>query len=44
MIAAHHRIDAIEYIDEARVLVYSVAESALQGKSLFFLHDLPRDE
>jgi uncharacterized cupin superfamily protein len=44
MIAAHNRFDAIEYIDESRVVVYSTAESALQGEALFFSHDLPRDE
>jgi hypothetical protein len=40
MIAAHDRFDAIEYIDESRVVVYSVAESALQGEPLFFSHEL----
>ena len=44
MIAAHNRFDAIEYIDESRVVVYSAAESALQGESLFFSHELQRDE
>ena len=44
MIGAHSRFDAIEYIDESRVVVYSMAESALQGERLFFSHELPREE
>ncbi|HZQ64776.1 MAG TPA: cupin domain-containing protein [Gaiellaceae bacterium] len=43
MIAAHSRFDAVEYIDEARIVVYSLAESALQGERLSFSHEL-RDE
>jgi len=44
MIAAHSDVDAIEYIDESRVVVYSLADSALQGKPLFFSHELRSDE
>jgi uncharacterized cupin superfamily protein len=44
MIGAHSRFDAIEYVDESRVIVYSGLESALQGEQLFFTHELPRDE
>lgn len=44
MIGAHNPFDAVEYIDESRVVVYSVAESALQGERLFFSHDLRTDE
>jgi uncharacterized cupin superfamily protein len=40
MIGAHNPFDAVEYIDEARVVVYSAAESALQGEPLFFSHDM----
>jgi uncharacterized cupin superfamily protein len=40
MIGAHDPFDAIEYIDESRVVVYSAAESALQGEPLFFSHDV----
>jgi uncharacterized cupin superfamily protein len=43
MIAAHNAFDAIEYIDESRVVVYSRAESALQPEGLFFSHALPSD-
>jgi uncharacterized cupin superfamily protein len=43
MIASHNPYDAVEYIDEARVVVYSAAESALLGKRLFFSHDVPAD-
>jgi uncharacterized cupin superfamily protein len=38
MVGAHNPFDAVEYIDEARVVVYSAAESALQGEPLFFSH------
>jgi len=44
MIAAHSDVDAIEYIDESRVVVYSLADSALQGKPLFFSHELRSDQ
>jgi uncharacterized cupin superfamily protein len=44
MIAAHNPFDAIEYIDESRIIVYSVAESALQGERLFFSHELRDDD
>ena len=44
MIAAHDPVDAIEYIDESRVVVYSSADSALQGKPLFFSHELPSED
>ena len=41
MIGAHRPFDAIEYIDESRVVVYSASESALQGEPLFLSHELP---
>jgi uncharacterized cupin superfamily protein len=40
MVAAHHDFDAVEYVDEGRVVVYSRAESALMGEALFFSHEL----
>jgi uncharacterized cupin superfamily protein len=40
MVGSHNPFDAIEYIDEKRVVVYSAAESALQGEPLFFSHDV----
>jgi uncharacterized cupin superfamily protein len=40
MTGAHNPFDAVEYIDERRVIVYSTAESALQGERLFFTHEL----
>lgn len=43
MIGAHSTLDAIEYVDEAKVVVYSHAESLLQGESLFFWHELSDD-
>jgi uncharacterized cupin superfamily protein len=44
MTAAHSRFDAVEYVDQSRVVVYSAAESALQGERLFFTHELQSDE
>ncbi len=43
MIGAHSTLDAIEYVDDSRVIVYSHAASLLQGESLFFTHELPDD-
>jgi uncharacterized cupin superfamily protein len=43
MIAAHGRFDAVEYVDESRIVVYSAAESALQGQPLHFTHELRDD-
>lgn len=40
MIGAHNPFDAVEYIDESRIVVYSTADSALQEKPLFFSHDM----
>jgi hypothetical protein len=40
---SHNPFDAVEYIDESRVVVYSFAESALQGERLFFTHELSPD-
>ena len=40
MIGVHSPVGAVEYIDQARVVVYSAAESALQGEPLFFSHDV----
>jgi len=44
MVGSHSRFDAVEYIDESRVVVYSLAESALQGERLFFTHELKSDD
>jgi uncharacterized cupin superfamily protein len=44
MVAVHTRFDAVEYIDESRVVVYSAAKSALQGERLFFSHELQNDD
>jgi uncharacterized cupin superfamily protein len=44
MIGAHNPFDAVEYIDEARVVVYSAADSALQGEPLFFSHDIDKKD
>lgn len=41
MVAAHTGTDAIEYVDERRVVVYSKWSSALQPEGLFFTHELP---
>ena len=43
MVGAHSPFDAIEYIDESRVVVYSAAESVLQGAPLFFSHEVAAD-
>ena len=40
MIAAHGTFDAIEYIDDSSVVVYSYTDSVLQGGELFFTHEL----
>jgi uncharacterized cupin superfamily protein len=39
MVAAHGAMDAVEYVDEARVLVYSHRKSLVQDGTLFFSHD-----
>ena len=44
MIGAHNPFDAVEYIDESRVVVYSAADSALQGSPLFFSHEMRSNE
>ena len=41
MVAAHTGTDAIEYVDERQVVVYSNAPSLLQDEGLFVTHDLP---
>lgn len=41
MVAAHTGADAIEYVDEKQVVVYSNWPSVLQSDGLFFTHDLP---
>ena len=43
MIASHNPFDAIEYVDEGRVIVYSNADSALQGEPLFISHEMRGD-
>jgi uncharacterized cupin superfamily protein len=40
MVAAHTGTDAIEYVDEGQVVVYSNSPSLVQGEGLFFTHDL----
>jgi uncharacterized cupin superfamily protein len=42
MVAAHSTFDAIEYVDDGAVVVYSNADSLLQGEPLFFEHELDR--
>jgi uncharacterized cupin superfamily protein len=42
MVAAHTGADAIEYVDEDQVVVYSNAPSLLQSEGLFFTHHLDR--
>jgi uncharacterized cupin superfamily protein len=44
MVAAHSPLDIIEYVDEAKIVGYSRAESLLVETPLFFEHQLPRDE
>ena len=43
MVAAHSGLDAVEYVDEQTVAVYSKSPSLLQEEGLFFSHDLPPD-
>jgi uncharacterized cupin superfamily protein len=43
MVAAHSGIDAVEYVDERRVAVYSLSSSLLQEGGLHLSHDLPPD-
>jgi uncharacterized cupin superfamily protein len=43
MAAAHTGLDAIEYLDEGRVVVYSRRPSRLQEEGLFFSHELSSD-
>lgn len=40
MIGAHSTLDAIEYVDDSKIVVYSHADSLLQGEPLFFWHEL----
>jgi uncharacterized cupin superfamily protein len=42
MVAAHTGADAIEYVDEDQVVVYSNSPSLLQSEGLFFTHHLDR--
>jgi hypothetical protein len=42
MVAAHTGADAIEYVDEEQVVVYSNSPSLLQSEGLFFTHHLDR--
>jgi uncharacterized cupin superfamily protein len=41
MVAAHTGTDAIEYVDERQVVVYSTLPSVIHEEGLFFTHDLP---
>ena len=43
MVAAHSGLDIIEYVDESKVVAYSLADSLLQGERLFFSHELADD-
>ena len=42
MVAAHSGADAIEYVDENEVVVYSNSPSLVQSEGLFFTHHLER--
>jgi uncharacterized cupin superfamily protein len=42
MVAAHTGTDAIEYVDENEVVVYSNSPSLVQSEGLFFTHHLER--
>ena len=42
MVASHDVVDAIEYVDDGRVIVYSHFDSLVQDGALFFSHDLSR--
>jgi uncharacterized cupin superfamily protein len=44
MVAAHNGIDAIEYVDERQVVVYSRLPSLLQDEGLYVSHELPPEE
>jgi hypothetical protein len=44
MVAAHSGLDIIEYVDDAKVVAYSNADSLLQGQPLFFWHEFTDDE
>ncbi len=40
MVAAHSIMDAVEFVDDGQVIVYSQEPSLVQEGSLFFTHDL----
>lgn len=42
MVGAHSGIDLIEYVDESKIVAYSNAESLLQGRPLFFWHEVAK--
>jgi uncharacterized cupin superfamily protein len=44
MVAAHSAIDAIEYVDDKTVVVYSRSPSLLQDEGLFLSHELQPEE
>lgn len=44
MAAAHSPLDVIEYVDESKVLVWTLTESPQQGKPLFFAHLLTGED
>ena len=41
MVAAHSALDIIEYVDDAKVVAYSSADSLLQAEPLLFWHHFP---
>ena len=43
MVAAHGTMDAIEYVDEGRVIVYSHRPSLLQEGGLWMSHSVPNE-
>jgi len=46
MAAAHSLsgLDVIEYLDDSQVVVWTATESPQQGKPLFFVHELERED
>jgi uncharacterized cupin superfamily protein len=44
MSASHSKLDVIEYLDEAQVVVWTATDSPQQGKPLFFVHELEGED
>jgi uncharacterized cupin superfamily protein len=44
MAASHSHLDVIEYLDDSQVVVWTASESPQQGKPLFFVHELERED